>query len=332
MILLTGGCAYKPIGHNDIFGIVGDIFSKEEIGISPPKTGSDPVNTTSTIPPHTAKKEKSLSVGIIGGIAGGVGFIFLLAIALFVMHYFQESRFRRQQFQKLLEEQKRYMVGNAIDLDEYHQQPQTTGGVFVDSDFGSRSTSQSSNEYEIGKATSGLEAHGQSRAPTRTAFQLEVASQEMLARPAPVHRGYASSTKAAQLQAIDHILSPPASVRTFHSYRMPATMTPSSLRTPMASPAWSTGKIRRKNRKIRQLRQRSNTENIVDLDDDVQSTVTGPASTIGGKERARFRDLPLRVQLGIQSRNQVEEKLRHVQLPAKEELPLASGKSLLYGW
>ena len=322
MIVLTGACAYKLVGENETFGIVGSLFSQEEIGISPPKN-STKFHADGAFNSQDLKPKKSFSVPVVAGVAGGVGFVFILAIALFITYYYQERRFQRARFRKLYEMQQGFINGGA-ELNGYD--------VYFHPEFENyppKSGILGGTSPSLGKTFGFLQdspAVPVVPAPTALHYPHSNPVVEAISAP-PVHAAY---LKGLQKSAY-HRLSPPPSVHTFFSQRATSVASPMSFRSPLTSPAFSTGtrKSRGKRRAaLHRLITQRNGDERADVEEEEQSShITGPLAADEWKKR--IKDLPLRKQINMSSRDQ---KLQQVPLPQLEERPLASGKSLLYGW
>jgi hypothetical protein len=237
---------------------------------------------------------------------------------LFVIYYYKERKFQRRQFTRMLDQQKNCLMRDPYELG-YHQDQQSRGGVFVQGVPASLSGSGSSDEQEMGKWWS----------PTRTMMHPAAVPQESALMP--VHPAYIPVPRVPQ--TTDDMLSP-TSAGTFYSYRETATTPARSLASfRTTSPAFPIGKHRKKKGKSNRMRPRGDGEAATDPDDDeLQSAMTRPAAPIGRRGKKGSQELPLRMQLAMSSRNQAETSLQEVELPARKEMPLASGKSLLYGW
>lgn len=91
MVVLTGGCAYKPKA-GDPLRFIGDVFSDDEILIQSPKSeqGGDKESDEPALESSSGGLSREFIIGIVVGICG----LFGLAIILFFIYY---MRFRQRE-------------------------------------------------------------------------------------------------------------------------------------------------------------------------------------------------------------------------------------------
>jgi hypothetical protein len=320
LTILTGGCAFTPITDDDKFGIVGAIFSRDEISITPPKnTAVVSSNGNATV--IASDPSSGISIPVVAAVAGGVGLLFVIASILFLLYYIQERRFQRAQFQTLFEMKLRrgYVDRSGVFSEYYHQpppdRPHAISGYVSDSD-----TATEPLPAPYATQLPGVLPPVATGAPRHPPVNSALDTISGL----PSHPGaFKSRKKGTEAWPL-----PPPSGATFFTQKGTPLMSPlsyiadfTSSRTTHPPGPHTPGPDKGKKRHA--IRRFINKEGGESESDGHATQITGPMW------EGRSQELPLRNQVHLdQMMKQVP-----VSVPNQvEERPLASGKSLLYGW